>query len=132
MIKKVLKTSTNTNVSRFISTTKPISTKIDFGLSENQRQFQETARKFTREEIIPIAAKHDKNNEFPWDLVKKAHSLGLMNGHVPEKYGGLGLSTFDGCLVSEEFAFGCTGCTLAINGTELGVSYISFKQINFL
>lgn len=83
---------------------------------------QAVARKFAREEIAPNAAKYDKSGEFPWDIVKKAHSIGLMNGHIPQEIGGLGLKTFDGCLVTEELAWGCTGILLAIEGTGLGVS----------
>lgn len=92
-------------------------------LNDDQREFQELARKFTREEIIPKAQHHDETGEFPWDIVKKAHALGLMNGHIPSDCGGMGLSVFDTCLVSEELAFGCTGILLAIEGTSLGVSF---------
>lgn len=91
-------------------------------LSDEQREMQELARKFTREEIIPKAAKHDETGEFPWDIVKKAHALGLMNPHIPQEVGGLGLGVFDSCLVTEEFAYGCTGITLGLEGTSLGVS----------
>lgn len=31
-------------------------------------------------------------------------------------------SSFDGCLITEELAYGCTGISTAIEGTELGVS----------
>lgn len=48
---------------------------------------QEIARKFTREEIIPKAAHYDKTMEFPWDIVKKAWSIGLLNGHIPVEFG---------------------------------------------
>lgn len=48
---------------------------------------QELARKFVREEVIPKAAHYDRTGEYPWDLVKKAWSLGLMNGHVPQHCG---------------------------------------------
>lgn len=103
---------------------------------------QDLARKFTKEEIIPKAAYFDKTGEYPIEIVKKAHSLGLMNGHVPQecgklmsmpknvndrltfipnsKLGGLGLGVFDSCLVTEELAYGCTGILLAIEGTGLG------------
>lgn len=90
-------------------------------LTDEQREMQELARKFTREEIIPKAAHHDETGEFPWDIVKKAHSLGLMNPHIPPEVGGLGLGVFDSCLVTEELAYGCTGITLGIEGTSLGV-----------
>lgn len=82
---------------------------------------QDLTRKFTKEEIIPRAAEFDKSGEFPWDIVKKAHSVGLMNGHIPQQYGGIGLGILDSCLVTEQLAYGCTGITLAIEGTMLGV-----------
>lgn len=91
-------------------------------LTHEQAEMQELARKFTREEIMPIAAKHDETGEFPWDIVKKAHALGIMNPHIPQEVGGLEMGVFDSCLVTEELAYGCTGCTLAIEGTSLGVS----------
>lgn len=52
-------------------------------LNETQLEFQELARKFTAEEIIPVAAHHDRTGEFPWEVIKKAHAVGLMNGHIP-------------------------------------------------
>jgi len=82
---------------------------------------QQLARKFAREEILPKAAEHDRTGEFPWDIVKKAHSVGLMNGHIPQSVGGLELPILDSCLVTEELAYACTGITLAIEGTGLGV-----------
>ena len=97
---------------------------LNFTLSDDQREFQDLARKFTREEIIPHAAHYDKVSEYPWDIVKKAHSVGLMNGHIPPEYGGMGLGVFDACLVNEELSFGCTGISLAIEGSGLGVSHI--------
>lgn len=48
---------------------------------------QELARKFTKEEIIPKAAYFDKTGEYPTEIVKKAHAIGLMNGHVPQDCG---------------------------------------------
>lgn len=48
---------------------------------------QELARKFAREEIVPVAAYHDRTGEYPKEILKKAHSLGLMNGHIPTEFG---------------------------------------------
>lgn len=55
--------------------------------NDEQKALQELARKFSREEIIPRAAEYDKSGEYPWDIVKKAWSLGLMNGHIPTHCG---------------------------------------------
>ncbi|KPI91980.1 putative medium-chain specific acyl-CoA dehydrogenase, mitochondrial [Papilio xuthus] len=111
---------------------KPIpTTGLCFELNDEQKALQDLARKFTKEEIIPVAAQYDKTGEYPWPIVKKAWELGLMNGHIPEHCGGMGLGVmesggmgnfgvFDECLSAEEFAFGCSGITTAIGGTSLG------------
>lgn len=56
-------------------------------LSETQKEFRDLARKFAREEIVPVAAEYDRTGEYPWDIIKKAHSVGLLNGHIPEHCG---------------------------------------------
>jgi acyl-CoA dehydrogenase len=76
-------------------------------------------RKFTREEIIPKAGYYDKSGEFPWDIIKKAHELGIMNGFVPQEYGGPGLNLVKDCLNVEELAYGCTGIGTAVGGNGL-------------
>uniref|UniRef100_A0A2K6UKE5 Medium-chain specific acyl-CoA dehydrogenase, mitochondrial n=1 Tax=Saimiri boliviensis boliviensis TaxID=39432 RepID=A0A2K6UKE5_SAIBB len=89
-------------------------------LTEQQKEFQATARKFAREEIIPVAAEYDKTGEYPIPLIRRAWELGLMNTHIPENCGGLGLGTFDACLITEELAYGCTGVQTAIEANSLG------------
>jgi len=91
-------------------------------LSDTQRELQQLARKFAREEIIPKAPHHDQTGEFPWELFKKAHSLGLLNLFVPEELGGPNLGCVEACLVGEEFAYGCTGILTALQGTGLAAS----------
>ena len=92
---------------------------ISFELSEDQKQLQDIARKFAKEEMIPRAELHDRTGEFPHEVVKKAWELGLMNTHVPAEYGGLGLSVLDGCIVTEEMAYGCTGMATAMEANAL-------------
>ncbi|CAG5120881.1 unnamed protein product, partial [Candidula unifasciata] len=89
-------------------------------LSPEQLEFQQTARKFAREEIIPKAPEYDLSGEYPWDLVKTAWSLGLMNTHIPQHCGGLNLGLQECCIVTEEIAYGCTGVQTAIEANSLG------------
>ncbi|KAJ8737146.1 hypothetical protein PYW07_000417 [Mythimna separata] len=113
---------------RKLSTTAPVAaakplptTGMCFELSEEQKALQDLARKFTREEIVPVAAQYDKTGEYPWPIVKKAWEIGLMNGHIPEHCGGVGtLGVLEECIIGEEMAFGCTGITTAVGGTNLG------------
>jgi acyl-CoA dehydrogenase len=95
---------------------------IDFSLTEEQQALQELARKFAREEMAPRAAHHDETGEFPREVAKKAWELGLMNTHVPPAYGGLGLGTLDGCIITEELAWGCTGIATAMEANALAAA----------
>lgn len=92
---------------------------IDFSLTDDQKQLQELARKFAKEEIIPKAHHHDHTGEFPREIVKKAWELGLVNTHIPQEYGGLGLGVLDGCIITEEVAYGCTGICTAMEANTL-------------
>ncbi|XP_064285340.1 medium-chain specific acyl-CoA dehydrogenase, mitochondrial [Passer domesticus] len=93
---------------------------FSFELTDEQKEFQATARKFAVEEIIPVAAQYDKTGEYPVPLIKRAWELGLMNSHIPESCGGLGLGSFEACLITEELAYGCTGVQTAIEANSLG------------
>ena len=88
-------------------------------LSEEQQAFKELARKFAAEEVIPVAAEYDKTMEFPRPVFNKAWELGLVNTHIPEAYGGLGLGCLEGCLIGEELAYGCTGIMTAMEANGL-------------
>ncbi|KAL3871255.1 hypothetical protein ACJMK2_039262 [Sinanodonta woodiana] len=94
--------------------------RLSFELSDEQKEYQQLARKFAREVIIPVAPHHDKTGEYPWEVIKKAWELGLINSHIPAKYGGIGLGSFDACLITEELAYGCTGIQTAIEANSLG------------
>jgi len=70
---------------------------FNFELNEEQRSMQDMARKFAREEIAPKAPHHDKTGEYPWDILKRAHELGILTLHLPEEVGGGGLGLFESC-----------------------------------
>ena len=54
---------------------------ISFELTEEQTAFQTLARQFTKEEIIPVAAKYDKSMEFPEDVFKKVVTIQCTQQH---------------------------------------------------
>ncbi len=95
---------------------------MDLRLSEEQQALAQTARDFTRKEIIPKAAHYDETGEFPREIFKKAWETGLMNVEIPEAYGGLGGSCLDNCLVQEEVSFGCSGINTSMAANSLGAT----------
>lgn len=92
---------------------------VSLKLSVEQIQLKELAHDFAIKEIRPIAAHLDQTGEWPEKLLNKAYSLGLINCHIPEAFGGMGLSTFDACLIDEELGYGCTGVTTALTANSL-------------
>ena len=96
------------------------STGVSFELTDEQRELRRLAREFAEKEIRPKAAEYDEHQTHPADIVAKAHDVGLMNPHIPEEYGGLGLPAFDGMLVGEELSWGCSGVAVSIVANTLG------------
>ncbi|MCC7071469.1 MAG: acyl-CoA dehydrogenase family protein [Deltaproteobacteria bacterium] len=92
---------------------------VSFDLSPEQKELQKLANDFARDVIRPAAGHHDETGEWPDAIMKKAWELGLMNAHIPESCGGMGLGTFDGCLIDEELGWGCTGIATAMTANTL-------------
>jgi acyl-CoA dehydrogenase len=97
---------------------------MDFSLTDEQLALQETARRFAREEIAPVAAAHDQSGEFPRAVIRRAWELGLASTAIPAEYGGVGLPLLDSCLVTEEIAWGCAGFGTSIMCNDLGLTPI--------
>ncbi len=93
---------------------------VSFALSDEQKALRELAREFAEREIRPRAAEYDEHSTHPADVIAKAHEVGLMNPHVPQEYGGLGLPGFDGMLMGEELSWGCAGMAVSITANTLG------------
>uniref|UniRef100_A0A669BBS0 Medium-chain specific acyl-CoA dehydrogenase, mitochondrial n=1 Tax=Oreochromis niloticus TaxID=8128 RepID=A0A669BBS0_ORENI len=116
-----LQSSSTATASATASSSSPApSLGFSFELTDQQKEFQQLARRFAQEEIIPVAPAYDKSGEYPFPIIKKAWELGLFNGHIPQEYGGMGLSIFDSCLITEELAYGCTGMQTAMEANSLG------------
>jgi acyl-CoA dehydrogenase len=94
---------------------------IDFELTDEQKGYIDLARRFTREQIIPIAKECDRSSRLPLDVFRKAWELGLTHPTCPAAYGGGGLGEIENTLMVEEIAYGCTGIqtSLFANGLAL-------------
>ena len=97
---------------------------VDFTLTDEQKSVRELAHDFAAREIRPVAWEYDREGTWPEDVLKKAHGVGLMNTHIPEQYGGPGLSYLEGCLIEEEISWGCSGI-----GTSLGANGLASAPI---
>ncbi|MCW2960426.1 MAG: acdA [Thermoleophilia bacterium] len=97
-------------------------TGVSFELTDDQKEFRDLAHEFAEKEIRPVAAQADRDSKLPIDLIRKGWDTGLMNLHVPEQYGGAGLNSFEGVLVMEELAWGCSGIATSMEANGLGAA----------
>src|SRR5499427_4303389 len=81
---------------------------MDFTLSNEQRAWQMTARKFAEEEIRPLSLERDEiadpRETFDWEIIKKGSKLGFRTMAVPEEWGGHGTDFVTQALVMAELA----------------------------
>jgi butyryl-CoA dehydrogenase len=98
---------------------------LDFHLTEEQKLYQTTIRRFCEKELRPLVEKIDKEEYFPWELYKKMGKQGLMGMTVPKKYGGAGIDRMSYMIALEEISRFCgsTGITVEAHNS-LGVGHI--------
>jgi alkylation response protein AidB-like acyl-CoA dehydrogenase len=74
-------------------------------MTEERRMIQSAAREFAMKEVLPVANKLDPvKGDIPMDLRDKLAQMGYFGIMIPEEYGGLGLGSFEYCLITEELA----------------------------
>jgi short-chain 2-methylacyl-CoA dehydrogenase len=73
-------------------------------LTEDERLFQSTVRKFAREQIRPYVREMDEAGVFRKDLIRQFFDMGLMGIEIPEEYGGQGGAFFQAVLAVEELS----------------------------
>jgi len=79
---------------------------MDFSLTDDQRQLQDTFARFCDERIKPRAEALDEAGEFPHELFAELAKLGLFGLRYPESLGGVGFGLLSFCLAIEEIARG--------------------------
>jgi alkylation response protein AidB-like acyl-CoA dehydrogenase len=73
-------------------------------LPDEYAQLVKTVRDFARTVVAPVAAKHDAEHSFPYEVVAGMADMGLFGLPFPEEYGGMGGDYFALCLALEELA----------------------------
>ncbi len=71
-------------------------------LPDEYQQLAKTVRDFAREVVAPVAARHDAEHSFPYEVVAGMAEMGLFGLPFPEEYGGMGGDYFALCLALEE------------------------------
>jgi isovaleryl-CoA dehydrogenase len=77
---------------------------MDLGLSGEERDLREAARRFAQREVAPIADRMDREDYFPRELFARLGEQGFLGVTLPVEHGGLGLSYLAQALILEEIA----------------------------
>jgi alkylation response protein AidB-like acyl-CoA dehydrogenase len=104
---------------------------MDPFLNEEQVEIQKAARKFALGEFPQVAEQLDREETYPFDLLKKAASLGFIGAWIPEEYGGPGLGFLEASLITEEFWRvdpGCSSILSACFGGQMILYYGTEEQ----
>ncbi|ABG97874.1 MULTISPECIES: acyl-CoA dehydrogenase family protein [Rhodococcus] len=88
-------------------------------LPDEYQQLAKTVADFAKNVVAPVAAEHDANHTFPYEVVAGMADMGLFGLPFPEEYGGMGGDYFALCLALEEL--GKVDQSVAIT-LEAGVS----------
>ncbi|MBV9742637.1 MAG: acyl-CoA dehydrogenase [Acidobacteriia bacterium] len=73
-------------------------------LSEEERLFQATVRKFAQEQIGPYVREMDESGVFRKEILRQFFEMGLMSIEIPEELGGQGGTFFQAVLAVEELS----------------------------
>ena len=93
---------------------------MEYFLTEQQQELRDLARRIALEKVKPVAAKHDRDGTFPWDMVEEFSKAGFFSVFIPEEYGGMGGGVMGLVIVTEELSRICGGISLAVAATALG------------
>ena len=77
---------------------------MNFDLTEEQLVLQKSVRELCDRLIIPNAAKWDREERFPHEIIPPMGEMGLFGMQIPEEYGGAGMKFLDYVIALEEVA----------------------------
>jgi butyryl-CoA dehydrogenase len=101
---------------------------MDFTLTEEQRNVQETFRRLTDERILPRAQAIDEAGEFPRDEFRAVGDLGFFGMRYPEEVGGTEQDVVTYCLAVEELARGSLSVAAACTMQSLMGTYFLYRS----
>ncbi len=71
-------------------------------LEEHYAELKSSVADFADKVVAPVAAEHDKNHTFPYEVIAKMGEMGLFGLPFPEEYGGMGGDYFALALALED------------------------------
>jgi acyl-CoA dehydrogenase len=92
---------------------------MDFSLNENQLMYVDTVRKLVKNEITPHILEMEKAHAFPWEIIRKAWEMGIINLCIPESIKGFEIDVISSAMIIEEISYGDTGISTSAMCNDL-------------
>jgi alkylation response protein AidB-like acyl-CoA dehydrogenase len=80
---------------------------MDFSLTEEQKLFEESVRRFAVEKLKDGALKRAHSSDYPWDVAKLLSEQGLLGITIKEEDGGMDGTLMDAVIAIEQLALVC-------------------------
>lgn len=100
---------------------------MDFDLTSEQKEVQDTVRQFVDERVLPNAIENDINHHLDMSVIEGMAELGLLGIVIPEEYGGAGLDFVAEALSCEEIERGESAFRTLIS-VHVGLNSLSLLQ----
>jgi 3-sulfinopropanoyl-CoA desulfinase len=93
---------------------------MELNFTKDEIALQARARAFSQGVVRPRAAAIDRDEQYPWDIVKALAEAGFLGMTMPKALGGKDASFLDAVLVIEEMAKSCTVTARIVVETNMG------------
>ena len=97
---------------------------MDFRLTDEQQEWRDQCHRFALEVMRPVAAKYDREQSVPWDVIKESRKWGLSGVDWVQRVG-MDEDGLFGVIYQEELNWGCAGIALAVNASSLAAAGIA-------
>ena len=97
---------------------------MDFNLTDEQKEYLNTVRRFVGRDIIPCSMSLEKGHAFPFDVIRKAWDLGILNLSIPESVKGYSLDLISTALIIRELSYGDSGIATSAMCNDLANAVI--------
>ncbi len=95
-------------------------------MTEEQEKIVDHVKRFCEKELLPVIPEYDRRGEFPMEVYQKAGEAGLWGiGGIPEKYGGIAMSTVTYALVREAMGYYDIGYAGSHDAAAAGFWYVN-------
>jgi len=82
---------------------------MDFNLTEEQKQYLDTVQRFVGRDVTPHILEMERGHLFPFDVIRKAWDLGILNLSIPEAVKGYAIDLISTALIIRELSYGDSG-----------------------